>query len=134
MERQIRLMHTNITEIKFSADEGIIKGFTTIDGSTTELTFANGFSSNDNSSFAVIFELEIEGAKGEFSLHLKTSSHFETNLPIDQEFKDSKFVKINAPAIAFPYVRAIVSNITLNCGYNPIILPSYNFVNLAEGK
>jgi len=48
-------MHKNTTEIKFSADEGIIKGFTTIDGSTTELNFANGFCSNDNSSFAVIF-------------------------------------------------------------------------------
>lgn len=128
MERQIRLKYTNITEMKLSANEGIGDDF------AIELTFANGFSSNDDSSFAVIFELEIEGANSGFSLHLKASSHFETNLQIDDEFKNSSFVKISAPAIAFPYIRTFVSNVTLNCGYNPIILPSYNFVNLAEGK
>ena len=40
--------------------------------------------------------------------------------------------KANAPAIAFPYVRVFISNITLNAGYNPIVLPSFNFIKLAE--
>lgn len=126
MERQINLKHTNITEMSLYTEDGMGEDF------NTDLTFMNGFSNGADTSFAVIFELNIEGEDSKFKLYLKAVSHFETNLPIDQEFRDSPFVKINAPAIAFPYVRAAISSITLNCGYNPIILPSYNFVNLAK--
>lgn len=128
MERQINLKHTNITEMRFSAEDGIEEDL------STDLTFMNGFKSDDATSFAVIFELKILSSDSKFDLYLKSVSHFETNLPIDDKFRDSSFVKINAPAIAFPYVRAAISNITLTCGYSPIILPSYNFVNLVEGK
>lgn len=57
---------------------------------------------------------------------------FKIDEDISEEFKLSNFPKINAPAIAFPYLRAFVSNLTLQSGFEPIILPSINFVKLAE--
>ena len=51
---------------------------------------------------------------------------------ITEDFKLSSFSKINAPAIAFPYLRAFVSNLTLQSGLEPVILPSINFVQLAN--
>ena len=51
---------------------------------------------------------------------------------ITEEFKVSDFPKINAPAIAFPYLRAFISNVTLQSGFNPVMLPSINFVEFAK--
>ena len=53
-------------------------------------------------------------------------------MKITEDFKLSSFPKINAPAIAFPYLRAFVSNLTLQSGLEPVILPSINFVQLAN--
>ena len=59
---------------------------------------------------------------------------FRLDEEITEEFKLSDFPKINAPAIAFPYLRALVSNITLQSGFDPVMLPSINFVKLAEER
>jgi len=54
--------------------------------------------------------------------------NFETDEEITEEFKNSHFPKINAPAIAYPYLRAYVSNLTLQSGVTPVMLPTINFV------
>jgi preprotein translocase subunit SecB len=57
------------------------------------------------------------------------SAIFKTQNPIDEDFRTSSFVKINAPAIAFPFLRSFITTITVNAGYNAIILPSVNFLS-----
>ena len=47
-------------------------------------------------------------------------------IPIDQ------FAKANGPAIMFPFLREHLASITLNAGISPILLPSVNFIRLAE--
>ena len=131
MERQINLKHVHVTQIDLAVEN--------FDGEAlneyeTELSFANGFRKDDDRVFGVIFEIAIIGKEENFKLKLKVTSHFETNLPIDDDFRNSSFVKVNAPAIAFPYIRTFISNLTLNSGYTPIILPSYNFVNMMAEK
>ena len=42
--------------------------------------------------------------------------------------------KINCPAILFPFLRECVADITRRAGFNPLILPSINFVELAKQK
>lgn len=79
-------------------------------------------------------EFIIELKNDLFHLKVKSIAHFTTEDPIDDAFKQSSFVKANAPAIAFPYVRAFISNLTLNSGYNPIVLPAVNFIKLAEKR
>ena len=64
---------------------------------------------------------------------VKATAHFETSEKVSADFENSPFARINAPAIAFPYVRAFISNFTLNSGYNPVLLPSFNFVEMAKG-
>lgn len=96
----------------------------------TQLKIKNGFTSEDKHIFAIIFELTLENKERNFYLKVEAHNHFRLNQEITDEFKDSTFINVNAPAIAFPYVRAFISNLTLNSGYDPIILPSYNFVNI----
>lgn len=107
--------------------------------------------SEDDSKFnlshtpAYSSELDIEGFAIVFSFHALIPSQalevdityvaeFATDSPISDEFKESNFPKINAPAIAFPYLRAFVSNLLLSSGFTPLILPSINFVAKASEK
>jgi preprotein translocase subunit SecB len=68
----------------------------------------------------------------EFILDVEMIFLFELDSEIDENFKQSDFPKINAPAIAFPYIRSYISNFTLQSGFAPIMLPSINFVELAR--
>lgn len=88
---------------------------------------------DDKNTFFVIFELDVTDYKksdddntGVF--FVKFIAQFECQEEIEQEFKDSGFPIINAPAIAYPFLRAFVHNFFLNAGYNTILLPTYNFV------
>ncbi len=87
------------------------------------------FPSEISKTFELEFVIEIYDIN--FDIALEMLFLFETEAEITENFKLSNFPKINAPAIAFPYVRAFISNFTLQAGFEPIILPSINFVKLA---
>ena len=82
--------------------------------------------------FVIAFDITIEGV--ELTLDLHMDFFFKANQDLDEEFKKSDFVKVSAPAIAFPYIRSYISNLTLQSGYPTVILPSINFVHLAKEK
>jgi len=54
----------------------------------------------------------------------------------DQEVKDkesiSNYFLINAPAIAFPYVRSYMASLTIQSGKQALLMPTYNLSFLAE--
>lgn len=84
---------------------------------------------DDLTHFVVTFDSEFQIKEG-FIVKIKHQSVFETDKPIDDNFRNSNFPKVNAPAIAFPFFRAFVATFLVNAGYEPIILPSINFVEL----
>lgn len=79
--------------------------------------------------FSVTFDLNLKTADG-VNLELIFKSKFTTDEEIDEEFRKSSFPYVNAPAIAYPYLRAYISTITLNSGYMPVMLPSINFAEM----
>ena len=100
----------------------------------SELEIKTGFNDGNTDSFVIIFNLKLFNKERNFHLNIEAHNHFVLNQDITEEFKNSTFINVNAPAIAFPYVRAYISNITMNSGYDSIILPSYNFVKLYKEK
>ncbi len=88
------------------------------------------FPDDEKKNFIILFEIELKDKS--FDLDLETAFIFSLDKKITEEFKISDFPKINAPAIAFPYLRAYISNLTLQSGFDPVMLPSINFVKLAE--
>lgn len=88
------------------------------------------FQEEDKRNFNLFFEIDIKD--NDFDLYIKMLFTFELDEDITEEFKVSDFPKINAPAIAFPYLRAFISNVTLQSGFNPVMLPSINFVEFAR--
>ncbi|WP_304645973.1 protein-export chaperone SecB [uncultured Duncaniella sp.] len=95
-----------------------------------QLSFGHALYPDNPQEFIIGFKIGINETM--FSIALEMAFIFETDSKIDENFKDSSFLKINAPAIAFPYIRAYISNLTLQSGYDSIILPSINFVSLNE--
>lgn len=81
-------------------------------------------------SFLIAFKIKLSSA--EFQLELTMVFKFMADCEITDEFMNGPFPKINAPAIAFPYVRAYISNLTLQSGYTAVMLPSINFVELSK--
>lgn len=85
----------------------------------------------EEESFFVTFNLKLATADGK-GIIVSFKSKFVTDMPIDEDFKQSAFPYVNAPAISYPYLRVFISNLTLNSGYDPVMLPSINFVALKD--
>ncbi|RRV35645.1 preprotein translocase subunit SecB [Stutzerimonas stutzeri] len=85
----------------------------------------------DTERFFVTFDLTLITEENK-TINVIYASEFRTDHRIDDDFKKGNFPYINAPAIAYPFLRAFISNLTLNCGYAAIMLPSVNFVELKD--
>jgi len=85
----------------------------------------------DENKFFVIFQVSLADKRKSFKFKAKATAHFETNERLTSDFVNSPFARINAPAIAFPYIRVFISNFTLS-GYHPVMLPAFNFVEMAK--
>ncbi len=90
--------------------------------------FGTGFSKNESHKFIVKFMLTIKLPDEEkLSIAVDAQTFFLTQNAIDKEFKESSFANINAPAIAFPFLRSFIQTICVNAGISPIVLPPFNF-------
>ncbi|QUE76220.1 protein-export chaperone SecB [Stutzerimonas stutzeri] len=85
----------------------------------------------DTDCFYVTFDLTLI-TEEQKTIHVVYESEFHTDREMDETFRKGNFPYVNAPAIAYPFLRAFISNLTLNCGYSPVMLPSVNFVELRK--
>lgn len=92
---------------------------------------SSGYSKEDAKKFLIRFDIKITSKQG-YSLSFMYAGFFECGSIITDEFKSSDFVKVNAPAITYPFVRSFLSNFTINSGLTPIVLPVINFQALAK--
>ena len=65
-----------------------------------------------------------------FTMVLSVIGNFE----IENVNDSSSLFEVNAVAIMFPYLRALVSTITANANVPPLILPPINVVKLMKNK
>lgn len=74
--------------------------------------------------------MKLHELKQQIDTFFESVSDEELLVMLNNDFIKSPFLKVNASAIPFPYIRSFVSNLTLQAGYAPVILPSVNFVAL----
>lgn len=119
---QLQLTNWRVVELSYKV------GHNDSRENTFELSTKRKFPEDEPMSFYILFEVKIEGK--EFTLELFCTFRFELEEGVTEEFKSSDFPAVNAPAIAFPFIRAYVSNLTLQSGIDPVILPSINFTKI----
>lgn len=126
---QISLKYTFATEVnlkrKKSKKAKVDKKF--------DLDFKVIVSDNEKREYYIIFDLLLTDSQN-FSLKIEYVAGFSTDEDIDSSFEDSNFAVINSPAIAYPYLRSLVSLIALNSGYGSIYMPAINFIELNKDK
>lgn len=113
----IKLLNTRVKSLNFTDYQG--------DDDFT-VSFGNGYCDDDRKCFIVKFDISVKSEHG-YQFDLEYIAEFGTNNDITEEFMSSHFPVVNAPAIAYPFMRSFVSTITLNAGYEPVILPTINF-------
>lgn len=100
------------------------------DSAGFDLQIGHFYPTESDNTFGVGFKVDM--TQYDYKLHLEMRFFFESSEPISEEFKNSSFPTVNAPAIAFPYLRSYLSILTMQSGYAPIMIPSVNFVELAR--
>ena len=97
-----------------------------------DFSFVAAFAEDNSQNFFIIFDIAIVIPEGHL-LVTKYVAQFESDVAITEEQRNQLPVfKINAPAIAYPFLRSYVATILLNSGLSPIMLPTINFVDLAK--
>jgi preprotein translocase subunit SecB len=83
--------------------------------------------------FLINFTTQIANGEEFVRFHVEFHTIFECSDVINDDFINSDFVKISAPAIGFPFVRSFISTVSVQAGLPPIILPSINFIQFNKG-
>ena len=121
---KIQLKNTRVESLNLISNDEITKD-------EFSLGMANGSSDKELKFFVVKFDIEVKSEHG-YELQLGYVAEFETDEDVSTEFKNSQFPIVNAPAIAYPYLRSFVSLLTLNSGYETLVLPTVNFQAMAQ--
>jgi preprotein translocase subunit SecB len=121
---KIQLVNNRVRRLNLSEDEVAKKD-------DFSFSLSNGFTEEESTSFFILFDLAITSEQG-YKLEISYEASFSTDAPISSDFKESAFPIVNAPAIAYPYLRSFISLVTLNSGYEPLILPTINFQAMAN--
>lgn len=97
-----------------------------VDFTATGLIFKN------LNQFQLELNVEIKEETEKFHIDLNTFSVFEFPEDADIEKYIATYFTLNAPAIAFPYIRAYITNLTAQSGLFTITLPTYNLTAMGE--
>jgi preprotein translocase subunit SecB len=129
IQNAIKLVGFQVQEFDFKTDPACFPdGVAPVMGELqVEIGFGIGFNNDKPKKFSVAFETRITDTNKYLNIYVKSSGVFETDMPITEEFKSSSFVKLNSPAIVFPFLRSFITTVTTNAGIAPIILPAFNF-------
>ncbi|WP_165958174.1 protein-export chaperone SecB [Segetibacter sp. 3557_3] len=82
--------------------------------------------------FHLELNVEVIEEANKFNIQVKTVSIFDYDQGAEiKDYTNSLFL-VNAPAIAFPYIRAYVSNLTTQSGLFTVTLPTFNLTSIGN--
>jgi len=128
IQNAFQFLGFNVINIVFERPIGLVSGEFSIN-----LEHIAQISSADSSLFQVIFIVTVADKDNAFNLQVKAVSDFKVVGDVQNDIFEN-FMKINAPAIAYPYLRAFISNLALQAGMVPIIIPYVNFTQVNLNK
>ncbi len=89
---------------------------------------------NENQNFfSAEIIVNIKSKSVEFNFQIQSVGFFEIIGEANKLVYDN-FLNISAPTILYPFIRAFVSNFSLQSGMNPILIPTINFGNRNQKK
>lgn len=123
---KIKLKNTTVEYFSISANKSV-------EEDDLDLAYNAGYQEDNLHNFAIKFDVKVQSLHG-YEIELAYIAYFETDEEVDNSFMESTFPIVNAPAIAYPYMRSFISLVTLNSGFDPLILPTVNFQAIAQAQ
>lgn len=74
------------------------------------------------------FVVNISDSDKKFNLIVQTIGHFEITGEVSEDVYNN-YINISSPSIVYPYIRAFITNIVIQAGMQPIIIPPLNFAD-----
>lgn len=127
LERQDAISFADFFVTKFSLITGEQIHKAIGESMQTNITTRIEVDQNDKHLYAVNFQVSLANIQTGFALEVEAIAFFRSTEIINESFLQSPFVKLNSPAIAFPFLRSYITTVTANAGYNAIVLPPINF-------
>jgi preprotein translocase subunit SecB len=127
----------NTSEVKFKFLNFIVKESHIILNEQGEYTIAvnfipKGYIFTALNQFHLELDVEVKDENNKFHINIKSVAIFEFEEGANIEEYKSGFFILNAPAIAFPYIRAYISNLTTQSGLFTVTLPTFNLTGLGK--
>lgn len=119
----IQVVNNTISSLSMNTDESNKEDI-------NELKLGIGVSDQDKKTFVIVFKLKFCENSVLYNIDYKTL--FKADEELDENFTDTNFAKINAPAIAYPFLRSALSSISVLSGLPPVYLPTVNFVEFSK--
>ncbi|HQW06516.1 MAG: protein-export chaperone SecB [Flavobacteriales bacterium] len=129
IQHAIALVNFVITKVDFF----VPPGETDLPDSEVGMSHKVAFEDGLDRAFMVLIQLRLKSVQeSDFRLNVDAVALFNTNKPIDEQFKQSPLANVNAVAIAFPFLRSFLASFTVNAGVPRLILPSVNFHKVSK--
>ncbi len=132
IDSRLRLADFVATKVSLTAKGGTPQNEEAKPPSNIKINIQSLFPQETPNLFLIKFVISLETEN--FNLELETISKFISEKEYTDEFKKSPFIKINAPAIAFPFVRSYINTLVSSSGLGTFFLPAINFAKLADEK
>lgn len=78
--------------------------------------------------FSSEFIVTISNEEKDFNLIVQTIGHFEIKGDVERKVYDN-YINISSPSIVYPYIRAFITNLVIQTGMKPLIIPPLNFAS-----
>lgn len=130
VQQKVKFLGSKIYDFSFTVVDD--EHLTAQDELKLDIAINSTLVSETKKGFILNLKVVLTGAKSNLNFIVNSRSTFETENEIDETYLKGSMATVNAPAIVFPFVRAFITTISVNAGYNPIILPAINFAKMAE--
>ncbi|MEJ1369408.1 MAG: protein-export chaperone SecB [Candidatus Sedimenticola sp. (ex Thyasira tokunagai)] len=121
---QIQLVETKVYSLVICDQEE--------DKPLTGLKVGTAFHPAELEQFTIVFDLQVATSDNERVFDIKFVAFFKSDKEITEADRELHFFNVNAPAIAYPFLRSYVANVMLLSGYEPVMLSTINFSQLAK--
>lgn len=89
------------------------------------------FSKEQNRFVEVVLRIKIATQDNNLKINMMIKGGFEANKDMSDEIFKQLYT-VNAPAILFPYARAVISTCTAQAGIPQVLLPLVNFTPIKQ--
>lgn len=124
-QSQLSFRSFNISKVVLNRHVGISEG--KFDVNINRLIQNHSNPRQGEEIFDLLFIASITSSKfPNFHIQIEAVGHFHILGTIDKTMRDN-FMNISAPIIVYPFLRAFITNLTVNSGMKPVIIPAMNF-------